>query len=202
MLKLIERSTSLSVTLEEMAAHLRRTDTEEEDLLIERCIKAAEMWAESFTGLALVDQTWEYYFDSFPTSTAVRGNQLQIPRAPLLDIEEFTYRDGTEQPFTGYYIDTASIPGRVYLPYGGNWPTTDGAPHAGRIRFRAGFVDEGNSPGLIGEVPEDIKAAVMIYGATLYENREQYVVGTSVARVPWSAEELLRRHRIVEYSMA
>jgi uncharacterized phiE125 gp8 family phage protein len=203
MLKLIERSPLQPVSLEEMVDHLRRQDTEEDDPYIERSIKAATLWAENYTGLALVDQTWDYYFDEFPDITRSDGRFIAIPKPPLIDVEGVFYRYGVEGAFTDYYVDYASHPGRIFIGTSTSWPTTDGALHSGRIRFRAGYVDESGSPPIQGEVPEDIKAAIQIYAGTLYTYREFFSMGTAqtAPAAPWGAESLLRQYR-VETSIA
>lgn len=199
MLRLVSRHTTPAVSLEEMVDHLRRTDTEEDDFIIERFVIAAERWVENFTGLALVDQTWDYYFDSYPASNI---RFINIPKPPLIEVEGVFYRDGSEATFSDYLIDYASHPSRIFLSSSSSsWPTTDGALYAGRIRFRAGYVDESSSPPTQGEIPEDIKAAIQIYAATLYEQREIDDPAALSVRRPWGAEQLLRMYR-VENSLA
>lgn len=194
MLRIVYRSTTPAVSLEEMVDHLRRSDTEEDDLLIERYTDAATRWAENFMGLSIVDTTWDYYFD-YPNGLGVHGREIIIPRGPLLEVESVHYRDSAEGEFASYLVDY-EYP-RVYLGVNGNWPTVDSAASNGRIRFRAGFVDE-SSPGITNDVPEDIKAAIQLYTAALYEVREANSQGF---RAPWGAEQILRMYRI-ETSMA
>lgn len=201
MLRLISRSSTLVLPVNEAVEHIRRTDTAEDDALIERYIKAATLWAENFTGRAFIDQTWDYTFDTFPmiVSGGVLGRGIRIPKPPLLEIEGVFARDISEVEFSSFLIDYATP--SIYLSSTGAWPNIDVSPNAVRIRFRAGYVDESGSPGPDGEVPEDIKAAIAIYTATLYENREYLVTGTVANVVPWGAEELLRMYRVVD-SMA
>jgi uncharacterized phiE125 gp8 family phage protein len=194
MLKLIYRSTTPAVSLEEMVDHLRRSDTDEDDRLIERYTDAATRWAENFMGLSIVDTTWDYYFD-YPDGLDPYGRYIRIPRGPLLEIENVYYRDGGEGEFSGYSVDY-EYP-KIFLAQSGNWPTVDSAANNGRIRFRAGFVDE-SSPGINNEVPEDIKAAIQLYAAGLFEVREANSQGF---KAPWGAEQILRMYRI-ENSLA
>jgi uncharacterized phiE125 gp8 family phage protein len=208
MLRLVERSSLSPVSLEEVSQHVRR-DTTDDDEILERKLSAAVTWAENFTGLALVDQTWDYYFDAFPGSNGVYtpaiylddwNRYINIPKPPLLEVLGVWGRDTTEIEFSGYLVDYANHPGRIYLSSTGSWPTTDGAPNAGRIRYRAGYIDTGDSPQASGDIPEDIKAAICIYTSQLYEHRELYIPsGLSVKA--WGAEDLLRHYR-VENSLA
>lgn len=64
-----------------------------------------------------------------------------------------------------------------------------------RIRFRAGFVDPGDSP-FTTNVPGDIKSAILLYLGSLYEQRESIVIGATPVAMPWGAEQLLRRHNV------
>lgn len=201
MLKLIDRSSTLVVPLDEMVEHLRRGDTNEDDRVITRYIKAATLHVENWCGISLVEQRWDYYFDDFPDGLDPYGRYITIPRPPLLEIEGVFYRDSSgssqELDASNYSVDYASHPGRVYLTVTGSWPDTDGARNSGRIRFRAGYIDE-SSPTSEGDVPEDIIAAIQIYTANLYENRESFATGTAfnVAKFPWGVENLLRMHRV------
>jgi uncharacterized phiE125 gp8 family phage protein len=190
MLKLISRSSTAAVSLAEMTAHLKREDTDEDNTLIELYTEAATRWVENFTGLAMVDTTYDYYFD-YPDGVDPYGRYVKLPRGPLLEVEAVYYRYGTEGEFTGYNVDY-EMP-RIFLPYTGSWPTTDGDPNDGRIRFRCGFVDESSPGDSVNEIPADIKAAIQLYTAALYEVRE---TNTQGFKAPWGAEQLLRMYRI------
>jgi uncharacterized phiE125 gp8 family phage protein len=203
-LKLVSGTDTLVVTLAEAKRHMRRTDTGEDDESILTYLKAATSYVENWTGLSLIDKTYDYFTDQFPA--AVNGFQqpLYLPRSPLLEVLSVTYRDSTlaEVGFTDYLADYGARPGRMYLVSSGSWPSTDFSPNAVRVRFRAGFVDEDGSPALSDEaVPEDIKVAILMYAATMFECRENQVTGTIASKLPWAAEELLRQHR-VETSIA
>jgi hypothetical protein len=53
----------------------------------------------------------------------------------------------------------------------------------------------------VGEVPADILNGIILIVGTLYAVRETVIVGQTPVSMPWSAEQLLRRHRI-ETSLA
>lgn len=200
MLRLVSYSDTLAVSLEEATLHLRR-ENRDDDTLVKTYIKAATLWAENFTGLALVDQTWDYFFDAYPDGLNPYGRYVKIPRGPLLEIEGVFYRNGGEGEFTDYLVDYGSYPGRIFLTETGSWPTTDTGQNAGRIRFRAGYIDEsspGDGPNVI---PDDIRAAILMYVSTLYDVREVNEPAAISSRPLWSAEVLLRQHRI-ETSLA
>lgn len=202
-LRLITPPTEDVITLPEAKAHLR-VDHSDDDLLIQALIEAATTYAEKFTGRAFVDQTWDYYQDSFPSSSSLFAcpNALELPKPPLIAILGVFYESGGEQPFTDYLVDYGgeNNPARLYLSASGSWPTPSIQPNAVRVRFRAGYVNTGDSPASM-DVPAPIKAAVLIHMATLYRFREAMAPGSEASMVPWSAETLLRQYR-VEKSMA
>lgn len=165
MLRLIERSTESAISLEEMKQHLKREDTNEDDEYIDACTKAATEWAERFMGVALVDQTWDEFFDAFPTT-----GPLYLRKGPLLEIIGAFARDSAEVEFTGFFTDIAG--GSIYLGSTGTWPNVDGASNAVRVRYRVGYVDTSGSPIEDLDVPELVKAAVKLYAASLYGVRE------------------------------
>jgi len=200
-LKLITPSAVDALSLVEAKAHLRVSHTDD-DTLIAALTKAACTYAEAFLGRALIDQTWDLYLDTFPTGA---DTEIKIPLPPLIEVTSVTY----DQPSGlaavidpgDYYVDSVSQPGWVVTSGGFTWPTPLDAINAVRIRFRAGYVDNNSPPG--NAVPEDIKSAIKLTLASLYEQRESQVVEARLTPqlLPWGAEQLLRQHRI-ELSMA
>lgn len=196
-LRLIAAPLTTPVSLSEAKAHLRFDDNDE-DLLITTYIEAATDYAEKFLGRALIDQTWELVLDAFPTE------EIKIPKPPLIEVLSINYSDpdGLDQVVAAanYYVDNASEPGWV-VPQGGSltWPATLDAINAVRIRYRAGFIDNGSPPS--ANVPSAIRAAIFLTIGALSENREQTVVGTIANKLPWGVDDLLRKYRI-ELSMA
>lgn len=191
MLKLISRSSTAAVSLTDMKAHLRRDDTDEDDDYITLLTTAATRWAENFLELALVDTTYDYYFN-YPDGKKPYGTEIKIPRGPLLEVETVYYILNTvEAEFTSYAVDY-EYP-RIYLTTTGSWPSFDDVPNNGRIRFRAGFIDESSPGDGPNTIPEDIKSAIKLYTGALYDRREESTQGS---KAPWGAEELLRMYRI------
>lgn len=46
-------------------------------------------------------------------------------------------------------------------------------------------------------VPGPIKAAIKLMTGTLYQNREQVIIGQTAIEMPWAAEALLWPYRII-----
>lgn len=194
-LKLITPPAEWPITLEEAKAHLRvDLDVDDDDDLIEALIEAAVDYCDGPTGWlgrALIDQTWELVLDSFPAC----DKEIKIPMPPLIEVVSIKYDDasGAEQTLetSAYTVDTVSEPGWV-LPVG-SWPSIFDGVNAVRVRFRCGYL--GGSPEA-ETVPGAIKAAIKLILGNLYENRETIVVGQSVDEIPWTAQALMRKHRI------
>lgn len=167
-----------------------RVDGSDDDVKLAAYIKAATRHAESFLKRALIDQTWELVLDKFPT------NEIEIKKPPLIEVVSVKYDDanGDEQTVdpASYTVDAVSQPG--WLLPASAWPTTFDAINAVRIRFRAGYLDQGVSPA-VANVPDDIKHAILFEVGTFLAQGETVVIGQSVAQLPhW--EWLLRPHRV------
>jgi uncharacterized phiE125 gp8 family phage protein len=191
-LVLVEASDDLLVTMDEARSHLN-VSFNEHDLTIERMLRAATSHVERWLGMALLEQTWDYYVDAFPDN----DEYIQIPMPPLIEVTEFVSpvtSDSPEEQFTGYSVDYSHYPARIYLPTAGVWPTVEESINAGRIRFRAGYENS-------EDVPSDIICAILLTLGNLYANRETVVIGSSAVEIPWGAKDLLRQHR-VELSIA
>jgi len=162
-LLLIEQAQGSAVSLAEMSQQLKREDTDEDDDYIQSCLDAATDWAQQFTGLALIEQTWDMFADGFPTS-----GPLYLGRGPLISVDG-SFANGTA--FSDYSVDFAAS--AIYLASASStWPQIDGTPNSVRIRFRVGYVDVTGSPTAGFEIPPLIKSAIKIYAAHLYGDRE------------------------------
>jgi uncharacterized phiE125 gp8 family phage protein len=180
------------LTLEETKKHLR-VEHDDEDTMIQTYIKAATSTCEIFTGRAFITQRWELVLDNFP-------GQIQVPKPPLQKIDSFVYdaSDGNEQAleeYVDYFVDTVNQPGWIVaVGDPGMWPTPINAINSVRIQFTAGYTDNASPPS--ENVPDDIKAALLLTVGSFYAFRETMVVGTTAARMPWSAEQILRQYRV------
>lgn len=192
-LKLITPPPFAPLTLAEAKEYLR-VDHNDEDATITRMISAATGYADGpdgFLARALIDQTWELTLDAFPL------REIRIPLPPLIEVVNVFYDDGAgvQQILStaSYSVDKINEPGWI-VPVG-SWPATFDGINSVRVRFRAGYVDASQSPP-VGEVPEDIVQALLLYIDTMFDERATHIVGQSVTQAPWSAEQLLRRRRV------
>jgi uncharacterized phiE125 gp8 family phage protein len=198
-LKLITAAAENPVSLEEAKSHLREVDTDN-DTLIGTMVSAATKYAERFLGRALVDQTWELHLDEFPTAEDELA--IKIPLPPLIEVESIKYDDasGVEQTLSDdqYVVDNVSQPGWV-VPVS-TWPTPNDAVNSVRIRFRAGYLDQSVSPAQ-ENVPENLKAAILLHVGAMFAHREEVVVGQAANLLPFGARAMLELDRI-DLSMA
>ena len=196
-LVLIEPPIYQPVTLLEAKAHLRVVDSDE-DTLIAILVDAATHHIENFMGRSLAAQTWQLVLDAFPL------DEIKIPKPPLIDVLSVKYDDttGTEQTVDplNYEVDTANEPGWVLPITGVGWPATIDAINAVRIQYRAGYITTDSPPEEdAAAIPSDIKAALFLTLGSLYEHREDVIVGTITAQLPWGAETILRKHRVLTW---
>ena len=197
-LRMITAPTVEPLTLEQVKAHLRVSHTDD-DSTIEIYMRAARMTVEGpegFLGRALVTQVWELVLDGFPI------NEIKIPLPPLQTVDSIKYDDsnGNEQAVStqDYWVDNVNEPGWVVLTAGTVWPTPLDAVNSVRVRFTAGYSPTADSPpDLRANVPFDIKAGMLLLIGSMYEHREENVVGvTAPASLPFGAEALLRPRRV------
>lgn len=184
-LRLVEGPETEPLELDELKEHLRMTETTpEQDRDLGRKLTAARRWVEARTGLALLPQTWEYWFDAFPGYYGVPyAAYLDIPKAPLISVDAVSSYDednvATVFDDAGYVVDV--VRGRVLLNADTSWPSDVRRHQAGLIEFTAGFAD-------IDSIPPDVVQAVAEYAGYLWDGDPE-----ALAR----AEELVARHELV-----
>lgn len=173
-LRLITPPAEYPVTLAETKKHCR-VDGSDEDTLLNSYIAAATAHVESYTGRAIMDQTWELVLDDFTGC-------ILFPKGPVQSITSITYYDTDEVLQTlatdQYVLDNVNDPAWVVRPSDVSWPSVAQGVNNVIIRFIAGYSD----------VPPEIKAAILILVAHLYDNRE---AGAS----PDAVNALLVNHR-------
>lgn len=192
-LELVTAPTEEPVTVAEAREYLRIDDRDTDEALLARLIVAARLQAESFTGRALVTQTWDLKLGGW-----WRGAQL-VPKAPLVSVGSVKYvdADGVEQTWaaSNYVVDAPSGPeaaqGRIGYADGVTAPVLYDTLTPVTVRFTAGYGDG-------DDVPENLKFGLLMFAADLYENRQSVIVGTSASAMPQTAKSLLWPFRVYE----
>jgi len=211
-LKRVAEPQNLPLSLNEAKAFLRLDDDDTAaDALVMALLRAAVRHAETFTGRALITQSWRLSLDHWPRRSLIDArlwegvregadlvaarNFIEIPRPPLQSVTALQTFDAADAAAavapTVYFVDTASEPGRVGLRFGQVWPSVTLRPHSGiQITFVAGYGDDANG------VPDDILAGLRLLLAHFHENRAVCDRATDIA-VPMTAKEVLRPYRIL-----
>lgn len=154
------------ITLAEAKMHCRITSSTE-DALISAWIIAARGRAENYTQRRFITQTWDWSMDAFPYYDY---GMLDVPYAPLQSVTAITYIDdvGIEQTLdpAAYQVDAKSDPGRIAPAVGGTWVVAhSNTLNAVTVRFVCGY-------GLAADVPQEIRAAMLLHISELNEHRE------------------------------
>ena len=122
-----------------------------------------------------------------------------VPKPPLQSITSITYvdEDGATQTLATsvYSVDAPTGPtcarGRIYPKYEQEWPTTRCEPGAVTVTFVAGYGTTGAS------VPARLKMGMLYDIGTLYEIREDHIIGQgyTVTPVPIGSERIYQQFR-------
>lgn len=174
----------LPVTMWDAKEQLRVTDVDEE-FLIETRLRAAIEAVSEMTGRALMAGTWRL-------SLRRASGQICLPKPPVQALSAVSRidRDGAEQPvMVGDFILVRSEDRTWLFPDAGKaWPADlADRPDALRIDFTAGYP--------MGELPEGLRAAILMLTAHLYERRE-VAIETALTEVPLGFQALINLYRI------
>ena len=173
-LELKTAPTDYPVTLEELkkqceiASGITRHDDQ-----LQLYLRAAVEYVEKTIGRDLVERTWYYRLDRWPGG----NGDIELPRAPVISIDAITYTIQSASPTVAavaasvYALDSGALPHIVYLNYGESWPAADGVRNGITIEFTTGHASGGDSDKAYN-VPDDIKVAVLMVAADLFERRE------------------------------
>lgn len=188
------------VTVEEFKVHSRITATDEDDDIALK-LTAARIFVENELGRALITSKWELHLEGWPCRS-----YIELPLGNLQSVESVAYTDsdGVEHTWaaTEYRVSRTYASGqndvkggRLQYKYGGSWPseTLDvGEPIV--ITFTCGWL-------AAADVPEPIKAAIMLLAGHWYEHREAVIVGENVTieskPMELALEALLAPYRII-----
>lgn len=161
------------ITLQE-AKDYARIDGSTEDTLITSLIKMARIHCESFTGKSLIPKTVTVTSFTFPY-------QFQLPYGPLLTeggiTKCVTIDQNNVETNLDYEVNTGLFP-KIFILGGAQ-------SYKFKLIYNAGFTT----------VPEDIKLAIKMMVNTLYERREDVIVGTIVADFPLGVKALLMPYK-------
>jgi uncharacterized phiE125 gp8 family phage protein len=179
-----------ALPIQVMRDHLRLgTGFAEEGLqdgLIEAYLRAAIAVIEGRTGKALLQRVFRWVLDDWRDPAA-----QALPVAPVRSIASVTLRDGAGGSTVldaGIYRVIADLHRPRLAPTGTLLPS---APVAGQVEvvFTAGF------GALWSDVPADLRQAVLMLAADLYERRDE--MGLREQGLPFAIVSLIERWRTV-----
>lgn len=159
------------------------------DNVITLLIQAMRELAENLTHRAFIERTLRITMEDWPRDRFGRV-RFRLPFPPLLGVTSFQYRDtngdlqtlATDQ----YDVYTHCEPGLVVPAYNVSWPSIRSQPDALQITYTAGYAS--GSPTDEAAAQEVLPASLRVWMesklATLFEQREQLVIGASVAPLP------------------
>ena len=187
----LERMTDATVepwTTAEAKAHLRVT-TSDHDTYIAALVKAARQHVETYTGRAMMEQTWKLRLDrAWPGS-------IVLPRPPLLTVASIAYvdLDGATQTLAAnqYQVDAARHLPVITPAYGVTWPDLRDQLSAVTITYTAGYHASDTS-----KIPSALRHAMLLLVGSWFMNREAVVIGTISSDLPHGVEALLFPFRI------
>jgi uncharacterized phiE125 gp8 family phage protein len=161
----------------------------EHDPVIDLLIKAAREEAENRTFRAFITRTLRLTLPCWPADS-VWGAKIVLPRPPLQSVTSIQYRDtnGALQTLAAdqYDVYEGYEPGCIVPAYGVSWPSLRLTPDSVQVNYTAGYAP--GSPSDEASNQESMPAALRLWMqaklATLFEQREQIVMGLSVAALP------------------
>ncbi len=145
--------------------HLRVDHTDEDDY-IDTVIAAAVDYAENYTDRQFITATWVARMDEFPTT----GDNIELRKNPIASITSIQYVDtnGTTQTWSSanYETDLKSNVARIRPISTESYPSTKDQLNAVTVTFISGYGSAAS------DVPGDIKHALKLIIAYLYDNRD------------------------------
>lgn len=198
MLRIIQESADLPVTIQEAREHCRAPLGGSDDVLVERALKAAVSFFQNRTNRIILLTTAEYRLDDWPCDW-----DLKIPYAPVREVLDIKYVDeqGAEQTLSEDdwswegYAGEALVSWSQLATIPALHPTQRGLV---RVVFQAGYDvpgDSGSGTDPTFTFPEDLKIGILMLTSHWYENRAM----TSAEQqnpVPHSVDTLINRFKI------
>lgn len=181
------------ITLNEAKAHLRIDNSfTADDTYINTLISVSRNICENYVGFILGHNTkLHYYLDAFPDSEVIYLYGVANLSSITIHYED---QNGNNQLLsnTYYNIDTNSIPSRIFLIDTAIIPdTSDNIPSAVNITIDAGPLAE-------YQLPKSLYQAILLTIGSLYENRQNVVVGGGKGyEIPQTAEYLMNAFRVI-----
>lgn len=185
-LKLVTGPASAVVDRDTEVKEFLRLDGTAEDTTLDIYIAAATDFVERYTGLKLINQTWDLWLDRFeynrrggewwdgvrngPVDILNMGSDyIDLPFGPCSSVTSLTTYDDDNASAVynaaNYTLDVANTPARLYLNEGETWPTDLRSRNAVQVTAVYGYGASSS------DVPTQLRQAVLVLVGWLYENR-------------------------------
>lgn len=202
--QLLTAPTAYPVSLAEVRSQLS-IDTQDYDPRLAALIGAATGQVEAYLGMALVTRSYHGFLDRWPQcrdtwstghgSRFTRGpwrREIEIPMPPLIGVDFVKTYDDTDvvtvfDP-SNYYVDTASLVGRLVLRKSAEWPAPARAANGIEIGWTCGV-----GTTLRPFLDDDIRAAIVMTVGMLNEQRGDDPTPIELSA---GAKALLNAHRV------
>jgi len=160
--------TAEPVSVAELKANLRLNDTTWDATVLPLLIEAARQAVENECNRALINTTFQQFYDEWPYSSEYP--YIELVRAPVASVSSIKYidTDGDEQTWTAsnYRVDMWSQPARVELAYAQSWPAIRQIVNSITIEYVAGYGASSAS------VPDALRQAVLMLASDMFEHSE------------------------------
>jgi len=186
-LRLLSESTTEPLTLDEIKHYCRlSTSDTSEDVLLLSMEKAARIEAETKCHRAFVAKQYKLTLDGFPSGG------IELPDPPLSTVIgalKINYIDSSGAEATmassSIVIDAEAEPGMVFPSTADDWPDTNDVVNAVSVTYET-----------TAAPTDDIKIWIGFRTASLYENRQKYIEGKTIAEI--NLDGLLDSQRLPE----
>ncbi len=181
------------VTIDEVRDQAK-IDHSDEDVYVERLIKAARQHVENRCGIAVMAQDWRLTLDSFYE----RGcKPILLPRPPLIDVILVRYVDPSGILQTVNIVDNSfarisdnGLLSCISPALNTSWPSIACVPGAVQVEYTAGYADA-------EDVPADLKHAIILLVAHWHKHREAVSLSSGSAMpIPLGFEDIVSRFAV------
>lgn len=193
-IQVLTAPTYLPVTLAEAKAWCRvDSDITAHDAVITGLLKTMTAYAEHLTGRAFMPRTLRLLMPGWPQFSTMGycGPGIELPQPPLIEVTSVTYldEDGVRQTLAAdqYDVHAWREPAAIIPAYQVVWPAYRPALDAIQVNFRAGYPESGSPSDEAAQQagqPPALKTWMQARLATLFDQREQVVIGRTVAALP------------------
>lgn len=176
------------VTLVEAKAHLHVLSADD-DGTIGFLIEVATAQAEDITSRQLMSAVYELTMDILP-------GRIELKKPPLISVDKIEYIPNGSDTYvlldpSFYVVDDTVEPAVIIKHRDVSYPAISWRPNSVRVTFTAGYANTAS-------VPKPIKQWILIRIATLFEHREEIVVGVSVTPIQNDYNDyLISKYRVI-----